>query len=515
MKSMISRTGKDLDIILITAEYWDDHPLSPVGMMARVLDAKGYSVGIIEKPVTEADFTRLGKPKLFFGVTAGSIDSMLNNYTPLKKKRHDEPDMPDRTLIVYCNELRRHFKGCKIIIGGIEASLRRFAHYDYWDNDLRRSILYDSRADVLVHGNGEIQMIELAELARSGKDLKGVKGTCMISKKVPEGFTILPSWDEVGKSKEKFCEMQVGFSLYKNLAQHYEHNYLLQYSYPNYTGEYLDWLYSLDFTRKMHPGSKLKMAQFSVVTHRGCIGECGFCSLTLHQGNRIISRSEDSIIREIEIMSRHPEFKGYVDDLGGPSANMYGMDCAECDGKCLGCHNPDKTHSRLINLMKRARGVEGVKKVFVRSGIRYDLAMNSEDYVKELAEHHVSGTLKIAPEHISGKVLALMNKNNDALDDFVFLFSGSNPDGKQSLRYYFMICHPGDDENSVRDLARKIKQLQNVEQFQLFTPTPMTPSTCMYWTGMNPFTMEKVKVIYDYHTKKKLKTIMMKAIKVR
>ena len=518
---MISRTGSDFDIILITAEYWDDHPLSPVGMIARVLDAKGFDIGIIEKPVTEVDFTKLGKPKLFFGVTTGSIDSMLNNYTPLKKMRRDEPDMPDRALIVYCNDLRRCFKGCKIVIGGIEASLRRFAHYDYWDNDLRRSIMYDSRADVLVHGNGEKQMIELAERVRDGNesgnkiDMAGVKGTCIISKKVPVDFQILPSWNEVLESKQKFCEMQAGFSIYKDLAQYYEHNYLLQYRYPDYTSEYLDWLYSLDFTRTMHPNSNLKMAQFSVVTHRGCIGECNFCSLTLHQGDRIISRSEDSIISEIERMARHPGFKGYVDDLGGPSANMYGMDCVWCDGKCLGCFKLDKTHERLIDLMKRARQVGGVEKVFVRSGIRYDLAMSSVDYIRELSEHHVSGTLKIAPEHVSEKVLELMNKNNDTLDDFIFLFSGLNSDGKQSLRYYFMIGHPGDDEAEVRKLIRKLKEMKNIEQFQLFTPTPMTPSTCMYWTGMNPFTMEKVDVVCDYHTKKKMKTAMMKALRVR
>ncbi len=519
---VISKTGRDFDIILITAEYWDDHPLSPVGMIARVLDAKGFDVGIIEKPVTEVDFTKLGKPKLFFGVTAGSIDSMLNNYTPLKKDRHDESDMPDRAIIVYCNDLRRYFKGCKIVIGGIEASLRRFAHYDYWDNDLRRSILYDSKADVLVYGNGEMQMVKLAERARDGEDLKGVKGTCIISKKVPDDFTILPTWAEIREDKEKFCEMQAGFSIYRDLAQHYEHNYLLQYRYPNYTTEYLDWLYLLDFTRRMHPKSNLKMAQFSVVTHRGCIGECNFCSLTLHQGNKIISRSEDSIIQEVERMVKHPGFKGYVDDLGGPSANMYGMDCAGCDGKCLNCFKLDKSHERLISLMERARQVEGVKKVFVRSGIRYDLAQSSLEYIQEISKHHVSGTLKIAPEHVSEKVLKLMNKSDQAeddqsssLDDFILLFSNLNKDGEQSLRYYFMIGHPGDDEGEVRKLIKKLRELKNIEQFQLFTPTPMTPSTCMYWTGMDPFTMEKVDVVYDYNTKKKMKTMMMKELGIR
>ncbi len=512
---MISRTGKNFDIILVSAEYWDDHPLSPVGMIARVLDARGFDVGIIEKPETEMDFTKLGSPKLFFGVTSGSMDSLVNNYTPLKKSRRDKPDMPDRALIVYCNALRRDFKGCKIVIGGIEASLRRFAHYDYWDNDLRRSIAYDCRADVLVYGNGEKQIVKLAERARDGKDMKGVAGTCIIAKKVPEDFQLIPSFEEIKASKEKFCEMQAAFSITENLAQEYENNFLLQYRYPDYTTEYLDWLYSLNFSRSMHSKSKLKMAQFSVVTHRGCIGECSFCSLALHQGSKIISRSEDSIIAEIEKLTKHPEFKGYIDDLGGPSANMYGMDCMGCDGKCMGCFKLDKSHERLINLMKRARDVEGIKKVFVRSGIRYDLAMSSEDYIRELSEHHVSGTLKIAPEHVSEKVLALMNKDNESLGDFIHLFTALNKDTKQSLRYYFMIGHPGDDEAEVLALAEKVKELKNVEHFQLFTPTPMTASTCMYWTGINPYNMEKVKVIYDYNTKKKMKTMMMRAVKAR
>ncbi len=513
--SVISRTGSEFDIILISAEYWDDHPLSPVGMIARVLDAEGFSVGIIEKPLVEADFTKLGSPKLFFGVTSGSIDSMLNNYTPLKKMRRDEPDMPDRALIVYCNALRRYFKGCRIIIGGIEASLRRFAHYDYWDNDLRRSILYDCRADVLVYGNGEKQIVQLAKKASDGQELTGVKGTCIISKEVPDDFHQLPSFTEIKASKEKFCEMQAGFSINKNLAQQYEHDFLLQFRSPNYSSDHLDRLYSMEFSRKMHSRSNLKMAQFSVVTHRGCIGECSFCSLALHQGSKIISRSEESIIFEIERMAKHPEFKGYVDDLGGPSANMYGMDCVGCDGKCINCFKLDKSHERLISLMRKARQVRGVKKVFVRSGVRYDLAMESEEYMRELSAHHVSGTLKIAPEHTSKKVLALMNKRNERLADFILHFERLNPDGKQSLRYYFMIGHPGDDEKEVLALVDEIKKLRNVEQFQLFTPTPMTPSTCMYWSGIDPSTGRPVDVIHDYNTKKKMKTHMMKAVGAR
>ena len=514
---MISRKGDNFDIILVTAEYWDDHPLSPVGMIARVLDSKGYKVGIIEKPEKDEEFTRLGAPKLFFGVTAGSIDSMLNNYTPLKKKRssdetQDSMPMPDRAVIVYCNALRRCFKGCQIVIGSIEASLRRFAHYDYWDNKLRRSIMYDSRADVLVYGNGELQITKLAELASLGEPLVGVEGTCIISKELPDGFELLPSWQDVQESKRKFCEMQVGFSNDKNLAQEYDNNFLLQYRYPEYTSQYLDWLYSLPFTRKLHKESQLFMARFSIVTHRGCFGECNFCSLSLHQGSRIVSRSEDSIIAEIEQMTRHPDFKGSIDDLGGPSANMYGMDCAKgCGSDCTRCGSVN--HDRLIALMERARKVKGVKKIFVRSGVRYDMALQSREYIKQLSQHHISGTLKIAPEHVSPEVLGLMNKQDDRLDDFIDYFASLNKDTGQELRYYFMICHPGDNMTHVKALVRKVRSLKNVESFQLFTPTPMTISTCMYWTGLNPWTLEPIEVIYDYNTKKKLKTRMLDAIR--
>ncbi|MFO7618606.1 MAG: YgiQ family radical SAM protein [Thermoplasmata archaeon] len=514
----ISRKGTDFDIILVSAEYWDDHPLSPVGVIARVLDAKGYSVGIIEKPVAEADFERLGEPEFFFGVTAGSIDSMLNNYTPLKRKRAADKHsrhsaMPDRAIIVYCNVLRRLFKGCKIVIGGIEASLRRFAHYDYWDNDLRRSIMYDSRADVLVYGNGERQIAELVERASMDEKLAGVRGTCVIAKKVPEGFETLPSWNEVKADKKKFCEMQNGFSNGRNLAQEYDKNYLLQYAYPEYTAEYLDWVYGLDYSRKLHPDSQLWMAQFSVVTHRGCIGECSFCSLALHQGSRIISRSEDSIIAEIEKITKHKRFKGVIDDLGGPSANMYGMDCANCGGRCMVCDKLDRSHARLMKLMERARAVPGVKKVFVRSGVRYDLAVNSPEYIRELSEHHVSGCLKVAPEHFSKDVLACMNKPGKRFDEFVEIFDRLNRKTGQALRYYLMVGHPGESGESLDELVKKAGELGNVENFQLFTPTPMTLSTCMYWTGLDPRTMKPIKIIYDYHTKKRMKERMLEILK--
>ena len=520
---MIVKTGKDLDIVLITGEYYDDHPLSPVGVIARVLDSKGFSVGIIEKPETKEQFTCLGAPRLCFCVTAGSMDSMLHNYTPMKRKRMDDPyntvtNKPNRAVIVYCNKIKQYFKSTNMVIGGIEASLRRFAHYDYWDNDIRRSILFDSRATILVYGNGEKQILKIAQRLQNGKDLKGIEGTCIISKDLDETFEMLPPFKEIKEDTKKFCIMQKDFSIYKNLAQEYDNNYLLQYKYPEYTTIDLDWIYSLPYSRKLHPRSLLKMAKFSVVTHRGCIGNCNFCSLSLHQGEKIISRSEENIMHEIKKLTKHPDFKGYIDDLGGPSANMYGMDCTKsdnCGNGCLHCKNLDKSHYRMISLLQKARKIQGVKKIFVRSGMRYDLAGHSKEYIKEIVEHHISGCLKIAPEHFSEKVTNLMNKDNITFDEFVSYFNQINKQKKQFLKYYFMIGHPGDNIKEVlllKNVIRK-KGLTNIEQFQLFTPTPMTNSTCMYWTGINPLTMEKVDAVCDYKTKKILKKILMDIVR--
>lgn len=516
---MIVKAGSGFDIILVTGEYYDDHPLSPVGIIARVLDAKGYRVGIIEKPTAAKEFSRLGVPRLCFAVTSGSIDSMLNNYTPMKHRRSEDQyakpsSMPDRAVIVYCQELKKAFKDVPLVIGGIEASLRRFAHYDYWENRVRRSILFDSRASILVYGNGEKQILEIASRLAEKKPLTGIPGTCIISKTLPEGFTVMPSFDEAAADPLKFCEMQRLFSNDRDLAQPYTNNYLLQYKAPRYTTKDLDEIYSLPFTRRMHPRSLLKMAQFSVVTHHGCIGRCNFCSLTLHQGDRIVSRSEDNILQEIRRLTKHPQFKGYIDDLGGPSANMYGMDCPDadaCQKICLSCKTLDCSHGRLLSLLQKARAIPGVKKVFVRSGVRYDLAVKSPEYLTELCQHHVSGCLKIAPEHLSPQVLRLMNKDVKGLGQFIREFEKRNPGGRQALRYYFMIGHPGDTIHETTRLRAMIKEkhLTNIEQFQLFTPTPMTPSTCMYWTKRNPFTNESVPVVCDYKTKKQLKRLLI------
>jgi uncharacterized radical SAM protein YgiQ len=521
---MIADTGQDFDIILISGEPYVDHPLSAVGVIARVLDAKGYRIGVVGRPDWKSDrnFLKLGKPRLFFGITSGAMDSLLVNYTSLKRERAKDPNaprhsgIPDRAVLVYSNVIRRLFPGTPIVIGGIEASLRRFAHYDYWENKVRRSILLDSRADILVYGPGEKPALEIARRLVADEDLPGIPGTCLVRREIPPGFEVLPSFEEVSAVPNQFCRAQNIFSNRRLLAQAHAGRYVLQFPMPEYTTEDLDWIYSLPYSRRVPPDfPEFSMAQFSIVTHRGCIGDCSFCSLALHQGDRIVSRSEDSIVNEIRRLTRHPEFKGYIDDLGGPTANMYGMDCTDpCpDKECLHCARLDRSHDRLVRLMKRARAVPGVKKVFVRSGIRYDLAMESREYLRELCEHHISGRLKIAPEHVSPRVLSLMNKGRQPLEEFRRQFKMLSRGRRQQLKSYFLVAHPGTTEKEAAELAQYLRKLRKegeepVEGVQIFTPTPMTRSTCMYHTGKDPATGEPVYVPRSFAEKKAQKRLL-------
>ena len=497
------------DIIFISGEKLFDSPLCGIAIMKRLLEKRGYSVGVIEEPKKESDVLRLGKPKLFFAIGSGCVDSMVRNYTPLNKKRYEVKRLdfvqtiPDRAILVYSNWIRRHFKDSVLVIGGIEAALRRLTHYDYWDNKLRRSILLESRADVLVYGCAEKQIEEIAKRLKEKKSLEGIDGTCIRSRDVPDGFTILPSHEEVTSSKKSFCDMQNLLSNDKNLAQKTDKSFVLQYKSPVYTSEDLDEYYELPFTRKA-VDEQTRGFEFSLVTHRGCIGNCSFCSLRLTMGNKIISRSEESILKEIKYITILPHFRGNIDDLGGPSANMYGMDCSACDGDCIDCQKLDRSHRRLMSLMRKARNVPGVKKIFVRSGVRYDLA--TKDYLKELMNFHVSGKLKIAPEHVNMHVLWLMNKDRGNLEEFIKEF---NKIGKCELAFYFMTAHPGSTIKEAKELANAIRKLKNAESVQIFTPTPMTVSTCMYYTGMDPKTGEKVHVPMTYKEKKEQKRILM------
>ena len=521
---MIATFGRDFDIILVSGEPYADHPLSAAGIIARALDAKGYKVGVVGRPdwKGDEDFLKLGRPRLYFGITSGSMDSMLVNYTSLKRERARDPHVPyhsgipDRAVLVYANKVKHLHPDSRIVLGGIEASLRRFAHYDYWENKVRRSLLLDSRADILVYGPGEKQALEIARRLGKDEDLLGVPGTCIVRRELPGGFEVIPSYEEVSQDPAKFGEAQRLFSNRRSLAQAHAGRFVLQYPLPEYTTADLDRIYGLPFSRNVPPDyPELALARFSVVTHRGCIGDCSFCSLTLHQGDRVVSRSEESILEEIRRLTRHPEFKGYIDDLGGPTANMYGMDCPKpCpEGRCLPCKTLDRSHGRLIRLMKRARAVPGVKKVFVRSGIRYDLALESSEYLRELCAHHVSGWLKIAPEHVSPRVLRLMNKGRDRSEEFRRLFRQLSRGRRQELKGYYMVAHPGTSEREAGELARHLEKLERegerpVEGVQIFTPTPMTRSTCMYHTGFDPVTGEPVYVPRTFAEKKAQKRML-------
>jgi uncharacterized radical SAM protein YgiQ len=496
------------DVIFITGEPFSDNPLCGLAILKRILEKKGYSVGIII-PKKSKDVTKLGKPNLFFGVTSGSIDSMVRNYTPMNKPRIDDPYtkempiIPDRAVIVYSNWIKQHYKYSIIVLGGVEASLRRFTHFDYWSNSLRHSILIDAKASILVYGNAEKQVLELAKRIKEKKDLIGIKGTCIKLRELPKNFIQLPIHEEVILSNEKFCDMQNLLTNYKNLAQKDGNFYLLQYEYPTYTSKDLDEYYELPYSREVDK-SYLHGFEFSVVTHRGCIGGCNFCSLKLLQGDRIISRSKESIIREVKYLTTLPNFKGYIDDLGGPSANMYGMDCNKCkDKNCIECKNLDKSNKKLIKLLKELRDIPNIKKICVRSGVRYDLTTN--DYLKELINHHLSGQLKIAPEHVSIEVLELMNKNRGKLKDFIKTFESIG--GK--LNYYFMTGHPGSTLKHAQLLGRRIKTLRNAQRVQLFTPTPMTVSTCMYHTGLNPKDKKSIYIPRTFKEKKMQKRVLL------
>jgi len=506
------KDGQQFDIILITGDKYIDHPLSGVGVIARVLDDHEYSVGIVETPDwrKDKDFTRLGKPKLFFGISSGAIDSMLDNYTPLKKKRvfdkykKYKPKKPDRAVVVYANMVKKNFKNSPIVIGGVEASLRRFSHYDYWENRLRKSIILDSRADILGYGNAEYSIVEIAKRFEKNLPLDEIEGTCIVRDHIPEGFRTMPSFEEISIDKKKFCEMQLMIGNDLNLAQEIGDKYILQYKNHNYTQKELNYIYELNYSRNIpKDAGYFEGMQFSVVTHRGCIGNCSFCSIALHQGTKIISRSEKSILMEIKRITKHKDFKGYIDDLGGPSANMYGMDCIKCSSNCLLCKNLDRSHLKLISLLKKSKQIKGIKKIFIRSGIRYDITINSQEYISEISKNHISGYMKIAPEHCNENILNLMNKYFPGkLEKFISIFERINKESGQYLKYYFIVAHPGSSKKENRELKKFINKFGKNVIIQIFTPTPMSMSTCMYYTGMDPKTMKKVYVPYTYREKK-------------
>jgi len=530
---------QEFDIILVTGDAYVDHPSFGTALVGRVLWEAGYKVGIIAQPdwKSDDDFRKLGKPRLFFGVTSGNVDSMVNNYTANLKKRHDDVYSPggtgglrpNRAAIVYADKLHALFPDTPVVLGGIEASLRRFAHYDYWSDSVRQSILADAPADMLVFGMGERQVIEIAHRLADGeeiRDLTDIAGTVIKLELKKwramehEGYVELPSFVEVLQDKRVYAKAFVLH--YQNqdpirgrpVVQQHPKTVVIQNSpaMPLSTQE-LDHVYELPFTRLAHPSYKktipaLVPVKFSIVSHRGCFASCSFCALTHHQGRIIQSRSIDSMVREVERITRMPDFKGIVHDVGGPTANMYGMSCTmwETKGACADkicthpmCKSLDTSHGRQVELLRRLRDIPGVRKVFIGSGIRYDLVLaDSSGYFHELCEHHVSGQLKVAPEHVTSHVTDVMHKpSREVFEEFKGKFEAVNKElgRKQYLIPYFMSSHPGCTVRDMVELAEYIRDNDlYTEQVQDFTPTPMTASTCMYYTGIDPFTMAEVHV---------------------
>ena len=538
-EDMLERKIEQLDFVYITGDAYVDHPSFGVAIISRVLESNGYTVGIISQPNwnNTKDFEKLGIPRLAYLVTSGNIDSMVAHYTVAKKKRTDDAytagdiagKRPDRAVKVYSNILKKLHPEIPVLIGGLEASLRRFAHYDYWDDKVMPSILYDSLADLLMYGMSEHQIVEIADRLKNGENIKAItdiRGTAYLTepKNTPFGAVECPSYKQVSENKElyaKACKLQYDQQdeVYgKTIIQRHNEKMLVQNRPANsLTQQELDKVYELPYTKAYHPMyeklggvSGIKEVEFSIVHNRGCFGYCNFCSIALHQGRRISSRSEDSVVKEAEELTKMKNFKGYIHDVGGPTANFRKPSCKKqiehgmCKGKkCLAptpCKALEVDHSEYLNMLRRIRKIKGIKKVFIRSGIRYDYLIEdkNKEFMRELIEHHVSGQLKVAPEHCSSAVLDKMGKPHiEAYKKFADEFYKTTKQiGKeQYLVPYLMSSHPGSTIKDAVELALFLKQ-NNIrpEQVQDFYPTPGTISTCMYYTGLDPYTMESVYV---------------------
>lgn len=540
------------DVILISGDTYIDSPYSGVAVIGRILENAGYKTAILAQPDVDdpADFTRLGEPTLFWGVSGGLVDSMVSNYTALKKPRNQDDftpggvnnRRPDRALIVYTNRIRRYFKDTvPIVLGGVEAGLRRVAHYDFWSNKVRGSVLFDAKADYLLYGMADRSIVELADALRDGKPLDRIRGLCYGAKEAPAGALALPPLKAVQSDPAEYERMFKMF--YRNndavygitLAQDHGFRFLIQNppAKPLNTRE-MDAVYGLPFERDVHPYYKaqgevraLQTIRFSVPTHRGCYGECNYCAIAVHEGRTVQWRSETSVLEEIRKISAFPDFKGYIYDLGGPTANMYGYECRKklekgaCkERRCIYpsvCPQLPVDHRPQLALLEKARRIPGVKKIMIASGIRYDLIpadiAYGKAYVRELTRYHVSGQLRVAPEHDSPKVLAAMGKpGKSALLAFKDEFERETKAAglPQYLSYYFIACHPGCTERDMAGLKKFCQETLHVtpEQAQIFTPTPSTWSATMYYTERHPDSGEHVFVEKDPARKQKQKDIL-------
>lgn len=550
IKEVRERGWDSLDVILFSGDAYIDHPAFGPAVVGRLLEAEGYRVAIVPQPNWRddlRDFTKLGPPRLFFGVSAGAMDSMVNHYTANLRLRHDDAytpggkggARPNHAAVVYSNLIRRTFKETPIILGGIEASLRRLAHYDYWSDSLKRSILLDSGADLISYGMGERSIVEIADALAAGlsvSDLTFIDGTVFRTRSLEHviDYEMLPGWEEVSGDKRAFAESFA--TQYRasdpvcgsRLVETYPHGVYVVQNPPAapLSQNEMDAVYRLPYARTWHPSydeaggvPALSEVKFSLTSCRGCFGECAFCALTFHQGRIVTGRSHESLLEEARVMTQDADFKGYIHDVGGPTANFRGPACAKqrtrgacTDRRCLGtkpCPAMKADHRDYTGLLRKLRKLPGVKKVFVRSGIRFDYVMADPDpdrtFLRELVEHHVSGQLRVAPEHVSDTVLAAMGKPPRAVyDAFCDAFEEINRETgkKQFVVPYLMSSHPGSTLAEAIELAEYVRDMGfNPEQVQDFYPTPSTISTCMYYTGLDPLTMEPIYVPKTSHEK--------------
>lgn len=579
-----ARGWKELDVILVTGDAYVDHSSFGTAIIGRVLEDAGFRVGIIAQPRWEnpEDFKKLGKPRLFFSVSAGNTDSMVSNLTPGLKPRNKDAYSPggktglrpNRAAIIYSNRIKEAFPDMPIVLGGIEASMRRFAHYDYLSDKVRQSILADAPADLVVYGMGELQIVEIAKRLQAGEDIKGIRdisGTVWkmevkawkelkgkgkekageqdesenATEEVAKDKSLdpaeffkeyveIPSFSEVSQDKAVFAKAFRTYFLEQNpvtgkgIVQPHPKTIIIQNKPMRpLTEAELDHVYELPYTGETHPSytepvPALEMVKFSLTTHRGCFGGCSFCAITQHQGRMIASRSIESILREAKKLTQKPDFKGIINGVGGPTANMYGMECRswEKKGACLDkaclyprvCPALDTSHKKLLELMHRLRELPGVRHVFTGYGVRYDLALEDEEYLEELCAHHISGQLRIAPEHFSGRVTDAMSKpGKEVYEKFADRFNAFNKKcGKeQYIVNYLMSGHPGCTLKDMIEMAEYVRDHGGyTEQVQDFTPTPMTVSTCMYYTGLDPFTGKKMYVARDKKEKAMQRALM-------
>ena len=547
-EEMHARGWDQVDFVYVCGDAYVDHPSFGAAIITRMLEANGYRVGIISQPnwKNPQSITVFGRPRLGFLVSAGNMDSLVNHYTVARKRRHSDAYSPggkaglrpDRATIVYCGLIRQTYKDAPLIIGGIEASLRRLAHYDYWSDKLRRSILLDSGADLLLYGMGERSIVEVADALASGlaiTDITYVNGTVYRARSLDAvyDYELLPSWEEVSASKRSFA--QSFMAQYKasdpftgkRLVESYSAQVHVVQNPPSepLSTEELDAVYALPYARAWHPRYNeqggipgFSEVKFSLTSSRGCFGECAFCALTFHQGRIVQARSHESLLEEAQLIINDPDFKGYIHDVGGPTANFRAPACKKqltrgacTDKRCLTptvCKACKPNHSNYLKLLRKLRALPGVKKVFVRSGIRFDYVLadpNHQEFLDELVQHHVSGQLKVAPEHISDAVLAYMGKPRNAVyERFCKEFAQANERAgkKQFLVPYLMSSHPGSGLDEAIQLAEYVRDMgYNPEQVQDFYPTPGSLATCMYYTGLDPLTMEPVYVPTSPHEK--------------